>query len=81
MYTSLLHTLGFRYEYLHCVGLLAIMPPQGCEAILFEILQPKRFAAGPHFTRCFLINKHTTDLDVPLHGILTLILLGHASFV
>ena len=33
---------------------LAIVPPQGCEAILIEILQSKRSAGGPHFTRCFL---------------------------
>ena len=38
----------------HCVGLLAIVPPQGCEAILVEILQSKRSAGGPHFTCCFL---------------------------
>ena len=29
-----------------------IVPQQGCEAILIEILQLKRSAAGPHFT-CF----------------------------
>ena len=28
-------------ECKHCVGLSAIVPPQGCEAILIEILQPK----------------------------------------
>ena len=33
---------------------LAIVPPQGCEAILVEILQSKRSAGGPHFTCCFL---------------------------
>ena len=33
---------------------LAIVPPQGCEAILVEILQLKRSAGGPHFTCCFL---------------------------
>ena len=26
-------------ECMHCVGLLAIVPPQGCESILIEILQ------------------------------------------
>ena len=25
-------------EYTHCVGLLGIVPPQGCEAILIERL-------------------------------------------
>ena len=30
-------------EYTHCVGMLAIVPPQGCEAILIEILQPNRY--------------------------------------
>ena len=29
------------WEYMHCVGLLGIDPPQGCEAILIEILQLK----------------------------------------
>ena len=33
-------------EYTHCVDLLAIVPPQGCEAILIEILQPKRTVSG-----------------------------------
>ena len=33
-----------------------IVPPPGCEAILIEILQLKRSAAGPHFSCCFLIN-------------------------
>ena len=41
-------------EYTHCVDLLAIVPPLGCEAILIEILQSKGFAGGPHFTCCFL---------------------------
>ena len=36
---------------------LAIVPPQGCEAILVEILQSKRSAGGPHFTCCFLKSK------------------------
>ena len=44
-------------EYPHCVGLLAIVPPQGCEAILIKILQLKRSAAGPHFPRYFLMSK------------------------
>ena len=30
-------------ECTHCVGVLAILPPQGCEAILIEILQHKRY--------------------------------------
>ena len=42
---------------MHCVGLLAIVPPQGCEAILIKILQLKRSAAGPHFPRFFLMSK------------------------
>ena len=46
-------------EYTNCVGLLGIVPPQGCEAILIEILQPKRSTAGPHFIPCLLINKDT----------------------
>ena len=33
---------------------LAIVPPQGCEAILVEILQSKRSPGGPHFTSSFL---------------------------
>ena len=33
------HSDRFSCECTHCVGLL---PPQGCEAILIEILQPKR---------------------------------------
>ena len=36
---------------------LAIVPPEGCEAILIEILQSKRSAGGPHFTCCFLKSK------------------------
>ena len=35
---------------------LAIVPPQGCEAILVEILQSKRSARGPHFT-CFFLKS------------------------
>ena len=31
------------FQYTHCVGLLALVPPQGCETILSEILQPKRY--------------------------------------
>ena len=42
-----------------CGGLLGIVPPQGCEAILIEILQLKRSATGPHFARCFL-EKYTS---------------------
>ena len=42
---------------MHCVGLLAIVPPQGCEAILIKILQLKRSAAGPHFPRYLAYNK------------------------
>ena len=45
------------YEYTHCVGLLSIVPPQDCEAILIEILQLKMSAAGPHFPRYFLMSK------------------------
>ena len=30
-------------ENSHCVGLLCIVPPRGCEAILIEILRPKRY--------------------------------------
>ena len=36
---------------------LASVPPQGCEAILVEILQSKRSAGGPHFTCCFLTSE------------------------
>ena len=46
--------LVFSCECTHCVGLLVIVPPQGCEYILVEILQSKRSAGGPHFTCCFL---------------------------
>ena len=52
------------WEYTYCVGLLCIVPPQGCEAILIEILQPKRSAAGPHFTRCCLIKKDTYSRNI-----------------
>ena len=47
-------TILTRCECTHCVGLLAIVPPHGCEAILVEILQSKRSAGGPHFTCRFL---------------------------
>ena len=30
-------------ENKHCVTLLCIVPPQGCEAILIEMLQPKQY--------------------------------------
>ena len=40
---SINHNLQTSCEYTHCVGLLAIVPPQGCEAILVEILQSKRY--------------------------------------
>ena len=30
-------------EFMHRVGLLGIVPPQGCESILIEMLQPKRY--------------------------------------
>ena len=53
-------------ECTHCVGLLAIVPPQGCESILIEILQSKRSAGGPHFTCCLTVNTHTTDQDISL---------------
>ena len=32
------------------VGLLAIVPPQGWESILIDILQSRRSTGGPHFT-------------------------------
>ena len=39
---------------------------------LNEILQPKRWAAGPHFTYCFLITKKlTTGIDIPLESSLS----------
>ena len=31
------------FQYTHCVGLFAFVPPHGCETILSEILQPKRY--------------------------------------
>ena len=44
-------------ENTHCVGLLFVVPPQGCEAILIKILQLKRSAAGLHFPRYFHMSK------------------------
>ena len=35
-----LSTQLFSCECPHCVSLLAIVPPQGCEAMLIEILKP-----------------------------------------
>ena len=33
----------YSCECTQCVGLFAFVPPQGCEAILIKILQPKRY--------------------------------------
>ena len=62
-------------------AMLGIVQPQGCKAILIEILQPKRSSAGPHFTCCFFISKENYNRSRYTIGILTLICLGHATFV
>ena len=50
-------------------GLLGIMPPQGCEAILIEILESKKSTAGLYFKCCFSqANKHTKELDTQLES-------------
>ena len=67
-------------EYTHCVGLFGVMPTQGCETILIEILQLKRSAAGPHFPCYFLMSKETYNRSWYIIGILKSILLGRASF-
>ena len=60
---------------------LGIVPPQDCEAILIEILQPGRSAAGPHFICLFLMSKERYNRSKYNIGILILILLGRASFM
>ena len=60
---------------------LPIVPPQGCEAILIEILQPKQSAGGQHFTCCFVISKETYNRSRYITETLTLIFLGRVSFV
>ena len=61
---------------------LAILPPQSCQAILIEILQPKRSAAGPHFIICcFLMSKERYNKSIYTIEILTLILFGRASLL
>ena len=60
---------------------LAIVPPQGCEAILVEILQSKRSAGGPHFTCCFLKSEYKYNRSRYIIEFLTLILLCRASLV
>ena len=49
---------------------LASVPPHGCAAILIEIMQPKRSAAGPHFICCFLISKERYNRSNYTIGIL-----------
>ena len=61
--------------------LLAIVPPQGRDAILIEILQPKQSAAGPHFICCLLMSKERYNRSEYTIEILILILLGQASFM
>ena len=60
---------------------LAIVPPQGCEAILVEILQSKRSAGGPHLTCCFLKSEYKYNRSRYIIEFLTLILLCRASLV
>ena len=41
--TLIIHLSDNSCEYTHCNGLLAIVPPQGCESTLIEILHAKRY--------------------------------------
>ena len=78
---GLLPILSNSYLAVNTRTVLAIVPPQGCEAILIEILQLKRSAAGPHFTCCFLMSKERYNRSKYTIGILTFILLSRASFM
>ena len=66
---------------MHCVSLLGIVPTQGCETILVEILQPKRTSAEHHLRRCFFRNKDTYNRPRCTIKILTFTILSNASFV